>query len=40
MLQWQCVKIHGKFTVVDNLLSIRVHDRPSGPITISNVTFA
>jgi hypothetical protein len=40
MLQWQCVKLRGKVTVIDNVLSISVQDRPSGPITISNVTFA
>jgi hypothetical protein len=40
LLQWQCVKVHGKVTVVDNVLSISVLDRPTGPISISNVTFA
>jgi len=40
LLQWQCVKVGGKDTVMDNVLSISVLDRPSGPITISNVTFA
>jgi hypothetical protein len=40
LLQWQCVKLTGKVTVMDNVLSISVKDRPSGPITISNVTFA
>ncbi len=40
LLQWQCVKVNGKVTVVDNVLSISVLDRPSSPITISNVTFA
>ncbi|MDR3634737.1 MAG: hypothetical protein P4L84_13115 [Isosphaeraceae bacterium] len=40
LLQWQCVKVPGKVTVVDNVLSISVLDKPSGPITISNVTFA
>ena len=40
LLQWQCVKVPGKVTVMDNVLSISVLDRPSGPITISNVTFA
>ena len=40
MLQWQCVKVSGKVTVEDNVLSISVLDRPSAPITISNVTFA
>ncbi|WZP00169.1 hypothetical protein EP7_001788 [Isosphaeraceae bacterium EP7] len=39
-LQWQCVKVHGKVRVIDNILSISVQDRPSGPITISDVTFA
>ena len=39
MLQWQCVKLNGKVRVIDNVLSISVLDRPSGPITISNVTF-
>jgi hypothetical protein len=40
LLQWQCVRLGGKVTVIDNVLSISVIDRPSGPITISNVTFA
>jgi hypothetical protein len=40
MLQWQCVKVNGKVTVVDNVLSISVLDRPSAPINISNITFA
>ena len=40
LLQWQCVKVDGKVTVVDNVLSISVMNRPSSPITISNVTFA
>ena len=40
LLQWQCVKVNGKVTVMDNVLSISVQDQPSGPITISNVTFA
>ena len=40
MLQWQCVKVSGKVIVEDNVLSISVLDRPSAPITISNVTFA
>lgn len=40
MLQWQCVKVSGKVAVEDNVLSISVLDRPSAPITISNVTFA
>ena len=40
MLQWQCVKVGGKVTVVDNVLSISVLDRPSAPINIANVTFA
>ena len=40
MLQWQCVKVGGKVTVEDNVLSISVLDRPSAPINISNVTFA
>jgi hypothetical protein len=40
LLQWQCVRVTGKVTVIDNVLSISVKDRPSGPITISNVTFA
>jgi hypothetical protein len=40
LLQWQCVKVGGKVTVIDNVLSISVLDRPTGPITISNVTFA
>ena len=40
LLQWQCVKVDGKVTVMDNVLSISVLDRPSAPITISNVTFA
>ncbi len=40
LLQWQCVKVTGKVTVMDNVLSISVEDRPSGPVTISNVTFA
>jgi hypothetical protein len=39
-LQWQCVKVSGKVTVIDNVLSISVLDRPSAPLTISNVTFA
>jgi hypothetical protein len=39
-LQWQCVRVKGKVTVIDNVLSISVQDRPTGPITISNVTFA
>ncbi len=34
------MRVRGKVTVVDNVLSISVLDRPSGPITISNVTFA
>ena len=40
LLQWQCVRAGGKVRVIDNVLSISVLDRPSGPITISNVTFA
>jgi len=40
LLQWQRVKAPRKVTVIDNVLSISVLDRPSGPITISNVTFA
>ena len=40
MLQWQCVKVPGKVVVEDNVLSISVLDRPSAPISISNVTFA
>jgi hypothetical protein len=40
LLQWQCVNARGKVTVIDNVLSISVLDRPSGPITISDVTFA
>ena len=40
LLQWQCVLLRGKVTVVDNVLTISVQDRPTGPITISNVTFA
>jgi hypothetical protein len=40
MLQLQCVKIGGRVTVEDNVLSISVLDRPSDPINISNVTFA
>ena len=40
LLQWQCAKVGGKVVVVDNILSISVQDRPTGPITISNVTFA
>ena len=40
MLQWQCVKVTGSVTVEDNVLSISVLDRPSAPISISNVTFA
>ncbi len=39
-LQWQGVNARGKVRVIDNVLSISVLDRPSGPITISNVTFA
>jgi hypothetical protein len=40
LLQWQCVKVAGKVRIIDNVLSISVADRPSGPITISDVTFA
>ena len=40
LLQWQCVKVGGGVKVIDNVLSISVLNRPSGPITISNVTFA
>jgi hypothetical protein len=40
LLQWQCVKVRGRVVVMDNVLSISMKDRPSGPITISNVTFA
>jgi len=40
LLQWQCVKLDGKVTVMDNVLSISMQDKPTGPITISNVTFA
>ncbi len=40
LLQWQYVKNLGKVVVMDNVLSISVLDRPTGPITISNVTFA
>jgi hypothetical protein len=40
LLQWQCVKVGGGVTVVDNVLTISVQDRPTGPIVISNVTFA
>jgi hypothetical protein len=39
-LQWQCTKVPGRVTVMDNVLSLSVADRPTGPITISNVTFA
>ena len=40
LLQWQCVKVDGSVTVVQNVLTISVQDRPTGPIKISNVTFA
>ena len=40
LLQWQNVRMRGKVRVIDNILSISVADRPSGPITISDVTFA
>jgi hypothetical protein len=40
LLQWQCVRVPGRVVVMDNVLSISVLDRPTGPITISNVTFA
>jgi hypothetical protein len=40
VLQWQCVNVPGRVTVMDNVLSLSVADRPTGPITISNVTFA
>ena len=40
LLQWQCVKVDGSVTVVENVLTISVQDRPTGPINISNVTFA
>jgi hypothetical protein len=40
LLQWQCVRISGKVRVIDNVLSISLLDRPSGPIQIADVTFA
>jgi hypothetical protein len=40
LLQWQCTRVRGRVTVMDNVLSISMQDRPTGPITISNVTFA
>jgi hypothetical protein len=40
VLEWQCVKVPDRVTVMDNVLSLSVADRPTGPITISNVTFA
>ena len=40
LLQWQGVRTRGPVKVIDNVLSISVRDRPAGPITISNVTFA
>ena len=40
LLQWQGVQMRGPVKVIDNVLAISVLNRPSGPITISNVTFA
>ena len=40
LLQWQGVRTRGPVKVIDNVLSISVLDRPAGPISISNVTFA
>ena len=40
LLQWQGVHVRGPVKVIDNVLAISVRNRPSGPITISNVTFA
>jgi hypothetical protein len=40
VLQWQCVKVPGRVTVMDNVLALSDANRPTGPITISNVTFA
>lgn len=40
LLQWQCVKVGGGVTVVDNVLTISLQNRPTGPIVISDVTFA
>jgi hypothetical protein len=39
LLQWQCVKVGGGVTVVDNILTISVQDKPTGPIVISDLTF-
>jgi len=38
-LQWRDVKVSGSVTVVRNTLSVNVTDEPTGPITVSNVTF-
>jgi hypothetical protein len=40
LLQWQCVRVGGSVTVVDNVLTISVQDKRTGPIVISGVTFA
>ena len=40
LLQWQGVRVRGPVKVIDNVLSISVRDRPAGPITIADVTFA
>ncbi len=40
LLQWQCVKVGGSVTVMDNVLTISMQNKPTGPVVISNVTFA
>ena len=38
-LQWRNVNVSGSVTVVRNTLSVNIADNPTGPVTISNVTF-
>ncbi|WP_406699639.1 hypothetical protein V5E97_12335 [Singulisphaera sp. Ch08] len=38
-LQWRGVKIPGKVTIIQNVLSIKLGDKPTGPVRISDVTF-